>query len=82
MRLEIDVRDRGPGLPDPVRIFEKFQRGAAARPGGLGLGLPISRGLVQALDGTLEAANRVGGGAEFRIRMPVQTEDPPRDENG
>ena len=80
-KLELDVRDHGPGLPDTVHIFEKFHRGAAARPGGLGLGLPISRGLVQALGGTLEATNRTGGGAAFQIRMPVQTEEPPSDED-
>lgn len=73
-QLTVTIRDHGPGLADTAQIFEKFHRGAAARPGGLGLGLPISRGLVQALGGTLTASNCVGGGAAFLFRVPVQTE--------
>ena len=79
--LLVAVRDRGPGLADTTRIFDKFYRGDGARPGGLGLGLPISRGLIQALGGTLEARNREGGGAEFLARIPVETESRSLHEN-
>ena len=77
--LEIVVADRGPGiLPgEEERIFEKFHRGAHAGGGGVGLGLPICRGIVQAHGGTIGAANREGGGAEFRIRLPLN-ETPPK----
>ena len=76
--LEIVVADRGPGIApgEEERIFEKFHRGAHAGSGGVGLGLPICRGIVQAHGGTIAAANREGGGAVFRIRLPL-TETPP-----
>ena len=76
--LEILVADRGPGIApgEEERIFEKFHRGAHAGGGGVGLGLPICRGIVQAHGGTIVAGNRAGGGAVFRIRLPL-TETPP-----
>ncbi len=76
--VEVTVADRGPGLPpgDEERVFEKFYRGPTARGGGVGLGLPICRGIVQAHGGSLAAENRPGGGASFRIRLPL-TDKPP-----
>ncbi|HEY6000117.1 MAG TPA: DUF4118 domain-containing protein [bacterium] len=76
--VEIEVADRGPGIPagQEERVFEKFQRGAQERGGGTGLGLPICRGIVEAHGGTLVAANREGGGAVFRIVLPLR-EAPP-----
>ena len=76
--LEIEVADRGPGIApgEEERIFEKFNRGAHAGGGGVGLGLPICRGIVQAHGGTIVAGNRSGGGTVFRIRLP-RTETPP-----
>lgn len=76
--LEIEVADRGPGLPAGAgeQVFEKFYRGPAVRAGGVGLGLAICRGIVHAHGGTITAANREGGGAVFRIAMPLQ-EAPP-----
>jgi two-component system sensor histidine kinase KdpD len=72
-QLEIHVRDEGPGLKDPVRVFDRFHRGDASRPGGLGLGLSIVRGLIRGLGGTSEACNARGGGAEFILKIPVRT---------
>ncbi|MDO9171948.1 MAG: sensor histidine kinase KdpD [bacterium] len=76
--LEIEVADRGPGLPAGAgeQVFEKFYRGPEVRTGGVGLGLAICRGIVHAHGGTIAAANREGGGAVFRIAMPLQ-EAPP-----
>lgn len=71
--LEIHVRDEGPGLEDPARVFDRFHRGEASRPGGLGLGLSIVRGLIRGLGGTSEARNAPGGGAEFILKIPVRT---------
>lgn len=65
------VADEGPGIPAAVlaRLFEPF---FTTRPAGqgTGLGLAVSRHLLAQFEGTLEAANRPGGGAEFTIRLP------------
>jgi len=73
--LVMRVTDEGPGVTDPERIFEKFQRGDGARPGGLGLGLSIVRGFAQALGGDVHAQPRSDGqpGGEFEIQLPVET---------
>ena len=72
--LIICVGDRGPGLPmeSIERLFEKFYRGDGRKTGGLGLGLSIARGFVEAHGGQLTAENRDGGGARFIIRLPVR----------
>jgi two-component system sensor histidine kinase KdpD len=72
--LLISVSDRGPGLaPDAIeRIFEKFYRGDGRKAGGLGLGLSIARGFVEAHGGKLRAENRDGGGARFALLLPVR----------
>jgi two-component system sensor histidine kinase KdpD len=75
--LQLVVSDQGPGIPreELPHIFEKFYRGARARPGGTGLGLSIVDGFVRAHGGSVRAANRPEGGAEFQIRLPVETLD-------
>ncbi len=72
--LLISVSDRGPGIPPEAaaRLFEKFYRGNAHQTGGLGLGLSIARGLIEAHGGKLTAENRDGGGARFVIKLPVR----------
>jgi two-component system, OmpR family, sensor histidine kinase KdpD len=72
--LLISVSDRGPGIPIEAveRLFEKFYRGDNRKTGGLGLGLSIARGLIEAHGGRLTAENRDGGGARFTIRLPVR----------
>jgi two-component system sensor histidine kinase KdpD len=78
--VRVLVADRGPGfLPDEVeRVFDKFYRGgAAAGRSGAGLGLPIVRGIVEAHGGRVVAENRPGGGALFRITLPLG-EAPPK----
>jgi two-component system sensor histidine kinase KdpD len=75
--LVISVSDRGPGLPNESieRAFEKFYRGDGRKTGGLGLGLSIARGFVEAHGGKLTAENRDGGGARFIITLPVRVTD-------
>ncbi|RMD80552.1 MAG: hypothetical protein D6809_00885, partial [Gammaproteobacteria bacterium] len=69
-RAELRVEDDGPGLgvEDPERLFEPFR---SSKPGGLGLGLAISRSIVEAHGGRLEAAPAPGGGACFRFTLPL-----------
>jgi two-component system sensor histidine kinase KdpD len=71
-RVFFTVADRGPGLPPTMRdrLFQKFQRGDAARAGGLGLGLSIIRGFVVAQGGEIVAGENPGGGAVFTIYLP------------
>jgi two-component system sensor histidine kinase KdpD len=72
--LLISVSDRGPGIPPEAteRLFEKFYRGDDRKTGGLGLGLSIARGLIEAHGGRLTVENRDGGGARFVITLPVR----------
>ena len=72
--LVVSVADRGPGIPSEAteRLFEKFYRGDNRKTGGLGLGLSIARGLIEAHGGKLTVENRDGGGARFTIRLPVR----------
>ena len=71
-RVFFTVADRGPGLPAAMRerLFKKFQRGDAARAGGLGLGLSIIRGFVSAQGGEVVAGENPGGGAVFTVYLP------------
>jgi two-component system sensor histidine kinase KdpD len=79
--LNLAVADRGPGIPpgDLERIFDKFYRAAAIGAPGVGLGLSICRGIVEAHGGRMWAENRPGGGAVFRFVLPM-TGGPPRPE--
>jgi two-component system, OmpR family, sensor histidine kinase KdpD len=73
-QLVLSVSDRGPGFPmeSAEKLFEKFYRGDGRKTGGLGLGLSIARGFVEAHGGKLTAENRDGGGARFTISLPVR----------
>ncbi|HYI60967.1 MAG TPA: HAMP domain-containing sensor histidine kinase [Acidimicrobiales bacterium] len=71
--VAVAVHDRGPGIPpeDLPRVFERFFRREVGRPTGTGLGLWISRGLVEAHGGTLTAASVAGQGSTFTFTLPV-----------
>ena len=72
----LQILDEGDGIPadDLEHIFDKFyraQKGDQVR-AGTGLGLAISRGFVEAMHGTITAANRTDRtGAVFTIRLPI-----------
>jgi two-component system sensor histidine kinase KdpD len=74
--LIMEVLDRGPGLPrgEESRVFERFYRAPGLQESavpGVGIGLAVCRGLVEAHGGQLTAMPRVGGGAVFRIILPL-----------
>jgi signal transduction histidine kinase len=73
--IEVRVVDHGPGVPDNVkpRIFDKFYRGKEA--GSAGLGLTIAQQVVTAHGGTIDVVDTPGGGATFRVRLPLPEED-------
>lgn len=72
--LEVTVTDTGPGLPSELMdsIFEPFVTGKAE---GMGLGLSISRSIIERHGGRLVAENRPDGGAEFRFSLPVSSQN-------
>jgi len=76
-RMIISIADHGPGIPaaDRERVFDKFYRvmeTQTARTIGSGLGLAVSRGLVEAHGGRIWVENRKGGGAIFRFTLPLE----------
>jgi two-component system, OmpR family, sensor histidine kinase KdpD len=73
-RVELRVVDRGPGIPeaDRDRMFVPFQRlGDTDNTTGVGLGLALSRGLTEAMGGTLTADDTPGGGLTMTVSLPV-----------
>lgn len=74
-RVSFSVADRGRGISpsDLQKVFDKFHRGqGTARVAGIGLGLTICKGIIEAHGGSIEAQNRPGGGSVFRFNLPVQ----------
>ena len=68
--VRVSVRDNGPGLSDPEKIFDPFYTTKeVGRSEGMGLGLSISYGIVQSLGGDITGRNHPGGGAEFTIEL-------------
>ena len=75
-RSYVDVADQGPGIPpsELPLMFERFHRGDASRArntGGYGLGLAISKALVEAYGGTIEPHSNVGEGTRMVVSLPV-----------
>jgi signal transduction histidine kinase len=66
---EVSVADSGAGIPNEslARIFDPF---VSSKPGGMGLGLAISRSIVETHGGAIRAENAAHGGAVFRFTLP------------
>ena len=71
--VEIAVGDAGPGIPADTlaQIFDPF---FTTKPNGMGMGLAISRTIIEAHGGRLWAENQDGGGAAFRFTLPIADE--------
>jgi signal transduction histidine kinase len=69
----VTVTDKGEGIPedDLPKVFTKFFRRDMGKPTGSGLGLWISRGLVEAHGGRLAASSTIGEGTAFRFTLPI-----------
>lgn len=71
------ILDRGPGLAEgeQPRVFDRFYRGAnAGYSSGLGIGLAIAKAIIDQHNGSIELANRPGGGAALMIDLPLPKE--------
>jgi two-component system, LuxR family, sensor kinase FixL len=68
--VEVDVSDTGPGIAPSIadRLFQPF---VTTKPSGMGIGLSISRSIVDAHGGHLWAAENPGGGTMFRFTLPT-----------
>ena len=71
-QVALTVEDNGPGLSleQPDRLFEPFY---STKPTGTGMGLAVSRAIVQAHGGSLETGSSALGGAKLTIRLPIWT---------
>jgi PAS domain S-box-containing protein len=78
--VEISVADSGPGIP-PEDLENLFSQFMTTKSGGMGIGLPICRTIVEAHGGTIWAENRPEGGSIFRFTLPQgQPRSPERQE--
>ncbi len=71
--VEVEVADRGRGVAkqDAERVFDKFFRVREGEGGGVGLGLTICRGIVNAHGGRIWVDDHAGGGSVFRFTLPL-----------
>ena len=72
-RVVLEVRDHGIGInpADQRRVFERFERAVSRRRfGGFGLGLWITRKVIEAHGGTIQLMSEPGLGSTFRVELP------------
>ncbi|MDG2533983.1 PAS domain S-box protein [Sphingomonas sp. HITSZ_GF] len=70
--VAIEIADSGPGIPEPMleQLFSRFTT-TKSKGGGMGIGLSISKRIIEAHGGILSAENRPEGGAVFRFTLPI-----------
>lgn len=78
----LSVQDSGPGLSreHQAHVFDRFYRGDSSRSrdsGGLGLGLPIAKSIVEAHDGRIVLQSEPGRGCRFSVHLPLAVPRPP-----
>ena len=75
--IDVKVSDRGPGVPDEIaaRMFDPFftTKHGESEP-GMGLGLSVSRSLIEAMGGRIDVSQRAGGGTIFSAVLPRRIE--------
>lgn len=80
-KVRVSIQDSGPGIgpEDHALIFEAFKQTETGlrKGGGTGLGMPISKTLVEAHGGRLMLDSRSGGGATFTVDLPLHAPSPP-----
>jgi two-component system sensor histidine kinase KdpD len=76
--VELQVVDHGPGIPpgDRDRLFQPFQRLGDASGGGVGLGLAVAHGFLDAMHGQIIPGDTPGGGLTMRISLPIADGQP------
>ena len=72
-RMLVQVIDNGPGIDDPERIFDAFM---TTKEKGMGIGLAVSRSIVEVHGGRLWAENSKAGGAIFNVALPLSDAGP------
>jgi two-component system sensor histidine kinase KdpD len=78
-QVHLCIIDRGPGIPPALRskVLVPFQRlGDESVASGVGLGLSIAQGFVEALDGTLTLDDTPGGGLTVTVGLPIAETQP------
>lgn len=75
--VTVEVIDHGPGIPAvaKARVFEAFQRLDDRSGGGVGLGLAVAKGFVEAMGGTIRAFDTDGGGLTMQVRLPLAAKE-------
>jgi two-component system sensor kinase FixL len=68
--ISIEVADSGPGIPDEIAA-QLFQPFVTTKPGGMGIGLSISKRIVESHGGRIWVERNAGGGASFRFTLPA-----------
>ena len=74
--VDLRIADRGPGIPAAERdqLFVPFQRLGDTSPQGVGLGLAVAKGFVEAMGGEIETEDTPGGGLTVVVRLPAAQE--------
>jgi signal transduction histidine kinase len=71
--IRLHVRDSGPGIPQSewTHLFERYWKGSGTGRSGMGLGLYIARGIVEAQGGQINVASELGVGTSFSFSLPA-----------